>query len=189
MAIQLSKRLFTVAEFTRMAEGGVLREDDRVELLEGEVVEMTPIGARHAFAVMTLDYALSEALSPEQAVRRIQSPIQLGEFSQLQPDIALVRPPLSRYAARHPQAPDVFLLVEVAQTSADYDREVKVPLYAQHGVAEVWLIDLNKNRLECFREPAGQGYQSRQTPAPHEALAPASLPDCEIRLQDLPGFS
>ncbi|GIX47745.1 MAG: hypothetical protein KatS3mg131_1956 [Candidatus Tectimicrobiota bacterium] len=142
MAVTLPKRRFTVAEYHKLAEAGILSEDERVELIEGEIVAMAPIGSRHAGAVKRL----LDQFIPLQAARRVllsvQDPIRLGEHSEPQPDVALLRPRPDFYAAEHPGPEEVLLVVEVAETSAEYDREVKVPLYARFGVPEVWLVDL-----------------------------------------------
>ncbi|MDM7323431.1 MAG: Uma2 family endonuclease [Thermus sp.] len=151
---------FTAEDFHRMAEAGILPEDARVELLEGEIVNMSPIGKRHAYALN----ALVDLLSPlvGQAVLSVQNPLVLGPATEVYPDLALLKPPRTRYRDRLPQGEDVLLLVEVADTSLAYDLEVKLPLYAKAGIPEVWVVDLTRDRLLVFRKPAEGGYQQKE---------------------------
>jgi Uma2 family endonuclease len=174
VTVQLLRRLFTVAEYHRMAEAGILSEDDRVELLEGEVVTMSPIGSRHAACVARLTALLSG--TGRQAILWVQNPIRLGEHSEPQPDVALLKPRPDFYAASHPGPEDVLLVVEVAETSAATDREVKVPLYARSGIPEVWLVDLAEDQVEVFRKPSAQGYQDLQVLRRGDSLAPLLFP-------------
>jgi Uma2 family endonuclease len=176
MEVQLARRLFTVAEYHKMAEAGILSEDDRVELLEGEIVAMSPIGSRHAACVMRLTELLSERVVGRAHVN-VQNPVRLGEHSEPQPDLALLRRRRDFYASSHPGPEDVLLVIEVAETSAAVDREVKVPLYARFGVPEVWLVDLAGDQVEVFREPSAEGYREVRVLRRGESLAPALLPD------------
>jgi hypothetical protein len=186
MAVQLLKRLFTVEQYHRMAEAGILGEDDRVELLEGEIVAMAPIGSRHQACVDRLTELLSAQVQ-RRAVVRVQGPIRLGEHSEPQPDLALLRRRPDFYATSHPGPGDVLLVVEVAETPAAYDREVKVPLYARFGVPEVWLVDLAEEQLEIFRQPSPQGYQDLRTVRRGEAVAPLLLPNLCLGVDALLG--
>jgi len=186
MAVQLLKRLFTVAEYHRMAEAGILGEDDRVELIDGEVVKMAPIGIRHATCVRRLNRLFSKWVG-ERAIVDVQNPIRLEEHSEPQPDLALLRPRPDFYAAEHPGSEDVLLVVEVAETSAAFDREVKVPLYARFGVPEVWLVDLAGEQVEVFRQPTPQGYRTVQTVRRGESVAPLLLPDLYLGVDALLG--
>ena len=127
-----------------MAQAGVLAEDDRVELVDGEVTEMTPIGPAHAACVMRLTTALVPRAGAR-AVISVQNPLELGARLEFYPDIVLLHPPAERYLNRLPQPGDVLLVVEVADTSLESDREVKIPRYAQAGIKEVWLVDLREN--------------------------------------------
>jgi len=174
--VQLLKRLFTVAEYHKMAEAGILSEDDRVELLEGEIVAMSPIGSRHAACVDRLAQCLVVQVGGR-AIVRVQNPIRLGEHSEPQPDVALLKPRPDFYASSHPGPEHVLLVIEVAETSAAVDREVKVPLYARFGVPEVWLVDLAGDQVEVFREPSAEGYREVRVLRRGESLAPALLPD------------
>ncbi len=146
-------RRITVAEYYRMAEIGLLAPDARVELIEGAIVDMAPIGSRHGAKTSYLDRVLSRAAG-DTAIVRVQLPISLDSMSEPQPDLALVKPRPDFYDKHHPVAADTLLIIEVCQTSLRYDHRVKVPLYASHGIPEVWLLDLQGGRLHCFRSAA-----------------------------------
>lgn len=144
-----------------MAEAGILPEDARVELVEGEIVSMSPIGKKYAYVLNTLVDLLSPLRG--QAVLSIQNPLVLGPVTEVYPDLALLKPPRTRYRDRLPEGEDVLLLVEVADTSLDYDLTVKLPLYAKAGIPEVWVVDLVRDRVHVFRKPSGEGYGQRET--------------------------
>ncbi len=186
MAVQLLRRRFTVDEYYRMADAGILHEDDRVELIDGEIVEMAPIGSRHAACVNRLAHLFSEKVSGR-AIVSVQNPIHLGEHSEPQPDITLLSPQSDFYAGSHPRAADALLIVEVADTSRDYDREVKLPLYARSGVREVWLVDLEEDRVEVHREPAAGGYGVVRGVSRGEQLSPQSLSDVSLEANEVLG--
>jgi Uma2 family endonuclease len=186
MAVQLLKRRFTVEEYHRMAEAGILSEDDRVELLEGEIVAMSPIGSRHAACVMRL----TELLPPRVIGRahvNVQNPIRLGEHSEPQPDLALLRRRPDFYASSHPGPEDALLIIEVADESAAVDREVKVPLYARFGVPEVWLVDLVSECIEVYREPGSGGYAKKLALARGEVLSPRAFSELRLAVADVLG--
>lgn len=186
MSTQVSKRLFTVEEYHRMAKAGILSEDDRVELIEGEIVEMPPIGSQHASCVNRLNRLFSQCVG-ERAIVSVQNPIYLSEYSEPQPDLALLRPRTDFYAQAHPQPQDILLVVEVADTSLTYDREVKIPLYAQSGIPEVWLVDLTANCIEAYRKPSPQGYQEIKRFQRDQNLFPQAFPDVGLTVQDILG--
>jgi Uma2 family endonuclease len=174
---------WTVADYHKMAKTGVLTEDSRVELIEGEVIEMAPIGSEHAGKIMRLTHLLTARLG-EQALLSTQNPIRLDEHSEPQPDIALVRQRDDFYETAHPGPADVLLLIEVADRSVAYDRQVKIPLYARHGIPEVWLVDLQQHCLEIYRHPGPEGYGQV---AEHRTgqIAPEKLPEITINLAEL----
>lgn len=186
MPVQLLKRSFTVQEYHRMIQAGILTEDDRVELIEGEIVAMAPVGSKHAACVNRLTRLLSDRVG-RRAILSVQNPINLGERSEPQPDVALLRVRPDFYASVHPEPPDVLLVVEVAETSADVDREVKVPLYARAGIPEVWLVDLAGECVEASREPAPQGYQQIQRVRRGQRVAPQAIADLELAVDDVLG--
>ncbi|WP_448605575.1 Uma2 family endonuclease [Thermoflexus hugenholtzii] len=186
MGVQVQRRLFTVEEYHRMAEAGILSEDDRVELIEGELVAMSPIGSRHAGVVDRLNYLLSRRAG-EGIIVRVQNPLRLSAHSEPQPDVALLRYRPDFYASAHPGPEDILLIVEVAETSADYDRSVKIPLYARHGIPEAWLVDLLEERIEIYRHPTPQGYRSLHIAHRGETVRPTALPDLELSVDEILG--
>lgn len=168
MAIQVEKRYFKVGEYHRMGAAGVFSEDDRIELVEGEIVEMTPIGRRHAACVAKLTELLGRQ---QETIVWVQNPVHLDEFTEVQPDVALLRRREDFYSRSHPTPADVLLVVEVADTSAAYDREVKLPLYARAGVPGVWLVDLNEGAVEVYAAPESGEYRESRRMARGESLA------------------
>jgi Uma2 family endonuclease len=187
MAIALKRRRFTVDEYHRMGEVGILGVDDRVELIEGEIVEMTPIGHRHAAAVARIHHLFSTGLR-ERAVLWIQSPLLLVRFqSQPQPDVMLLAPRPDFYAAGLPEPRDVRLLIEVADSSLLYDRRTKLPLYARSGVSEAWLADIDSGHLEIHRGAGDAGYRDVLVPGAHETFAPDTFPHLLVTRRDLLG--
>jgi len=186
MALHPTRRRFTVAEYHQMAEASIFAEDDRVELLEGEIVEMSPIGRIHAAEVIRLTELFVRTFGEAVHVS-VQNPIQLAEDTEPQPDMTLLRRRHDFYASAIPGPQDVLLLVEVADTSVAFDRQVKMPLYARSGIAEHWLIDLNQETVTVYRDPGPGGYRSTQVIRRGERLAPLSFPDCELTVDSLLG--
>jgi Uma2 family endonuclease len=166
------------ADYQRMAEAGILTEDSRVELIEGVIVDMSPIGSHHAGLVGQIVRLL--AGEPTSAMLWIQSPIRLGNYTEPEPDIVLLKPRNDFYKKSLPQPEDILLLIEVADSSVDYDRKIKIPLYAEHGVPEVWLIDLNLNQIEIYLEPSKDGFRKLLKPAPETALSPTLIPEITL---------
>jgi Uma2 family endonuclease len=158
MPVELLRRKFTVEQYHQMAEAGILTEDDWVELIRGEIVEMSPVGKRHAACVNRLNALFNQRLGQEVIVA-VQNPVELDDNSEPQPDLALLQPRSDFYEAGHPQSEDILLLVEVADTTVESDREVKILLYAENGISEVWLVDINAQCLEVYRQPSENGYQ------------------------------
>jgi Uma2 family endonuclease len=152
----------TVDEYYRMAEVGLLPPDARVELIEGEIIDMAPIGSRHAAAVDLLAKRFIRAVD-ESAIVRIQGPVRLSPHSEPQPDLALLKRQPHRYATSHPTAADVLLIVEVSDTTLRFDREVKAKLYARHGIPELWIVDLDSRQLHLFRAPRLGEYADQTT--------------------------
>lgn len=149
MSVQLLRRKFTVEQYHRMVESGILCENDRVELIRGEIVEMSPIGRRHAACVKRLNRLFNRKLG-DSVLIGVQDPVELDVTSEPQPDIVLLQPCEDFYETAHPQPEDIFLIVEVADTTVQYDREVKVLLYAEKNIAEVWLVDINGQCVEVY---------------------------------------
>ena len=159
MSVQIARRHFNVAEYYRMMEAGILSESDHVELIDGEVVEMGPIGSRHAACVDRLNKFFNKL---EEVIVRVQNPIRLDDFSEPQPDITLLRMRDDFYAERHPAPSDVLLVLEVADSSTEFDRTVKLPLYAQALIPEFWLVNLPDEKIEVFSHPLNGAYQISQ---------------------------
>lgn len=178
-------RLTTTA-FHAMAEIGVFPEDARVELIDGELIEMPAIGSRHAAMVSRLVRWFIPRLG-DRAIVSPQNPIVLGSYSQPQPDICLLRTRADFYSDQLPTPADVLLLIEVADSTLIYDRDNKLPLYARHGIAEVWLVDLQGSRLIAYREPGITGYGERLELQASTRLAPLAFSDLALGLADL-GF-
>jgi Uma2 family endonuclease len=169
----------SVQDYHRLGEAGVLGHDDRVELLEGQLVDMSPIGPRHALAVDALNRLLMRAVG-ESAWVRVQNPVALDDASEPQPDIALVRPAWRGYPQSHPQPDDIFLLVEVADSSFEVDSGAKLELYARSGVREFWLVDLTTDTVLVHRNPSGGHYASVSRIEPSGTLAVQDLPGVAI---------
>lgn len=180
------KHLFTVDEYERLADTGIFHEDDRVELIEGEIVQMVPIGSEHAGAVNRLT-SLFTRLLQERIVAGVQNPVRLPEMSEPQPDFVLLKPREDFYTKRHPEPADVLLLIEVAESSITYDRGVKLPLYAKAGIPEVWLVDLTKNRLEVYRSPSEDGYGTTSVLESGDTIHIEAFPDVGIAVADILG--
>jgi len=185
MATVRSSYRFTVDDFHRMAVAGVFTEDDRVELLEGEITVMTPIGHRHAAVVDFLNDRLGAALRGR-ALVRVQSPVRLGPHSEPQPDLTLLRRSADYYRTALPTATDVFCIIEVADTAVEYDR-AKLPLYAEAGVRETWIVDLQAERLEVHREPRGARYERTLILQRGETVAPEAFPDVALATVEIFG--
>lgn len=186
MSIQLIRHRFTADEYHQMAEAGVLRDDDRVELIEGEIVDMTPIGARHGAVVDRFNHTLVRSCG-DRAIVRIQGSIRLGPHSEPQPDVVLLRPRPDFYESAVPGPEHVLLLIEVADASLLYDRTVKLPLYARAGIREVWLVDLVRNHVEVHRDPTQDGYRRSETHGPGDRLGPTAFPDLHLSAADILG--
>ncbi|MFC7738705.1 Uma2 family endonuclease [Roseomonas sp. GCM10028921] len=170
----VARRAITVAEFHRMGEVGIIAERDRVELIEGELVSMSPIGSQHLGAVNALTRLLVTAVG-DRGIVSVQNPVRLDDRTEPEPDVAVLRPRDDEYRTATPTAEDVLLIVEVADTSLDYDRAVKQPLYASHGIPELWIVDLAGRLVEVCREPAGDGYASVRRIGPDGTLEAAFL--------------
>ncbi len=153
----VTKHRLSVDDYYRMAEAGVLAQDARVELIEGEIIDMAPIGSQHAGTVAWLHMQLHEAVG-RRALAFAQSPARLSNITEPQPDLMLLHPRPDHYRQSHPTARDVLLLIEVSDSTLRYDRDTKLPLYAIYGVRESWLVDLERQELSCYRSPYNGSY-------------------------------
>ena len=182
----VARRPLTVAEYHRMGEAGILGEDDRVELIEGELIAMAPIGSDHAGTSNALNRALVRLVG-DQGIVAAGNPVQLDDYSEPQPDFTVLRPRADDYRRATPRPADVLLIVEVSNSSLRYDRNVKLPLYARHGIPEIWVVNLAAGEVEVYREPAGDGYASVAHVGRDGALAPLLLPGAAIPVVSLLG--
>lgn len=183
MSVPLRKRRFTADEYQRMGQTGILSEDDRVELIDGEIIAMTPIGSRHNAAVNRANRALVTAVG-DHAIVQTQGSIRLDLYHEPQPDVVLLRPKADYYASRLPGPEDIFLVVEVAESSLRYDRDMKARIYAQSGVPEYWLVDLNDGLVVVYSEPRDGSYRAVREKHRGESLAPQALAECVLSVDD-----
>lgn len=182
----VARRPITVGEFLRMGEVGILHPHDRVELIGGELIAMAPIGANHAGAVIALNEPLTAA-ARGRALVSPQNPVQLNDRSLPQPDYAVLAPRADGYRTAHPRPHEVLLLVEVADSSLHYDRDVKRQLYAQSGICELWIVNLVSGEVEVCRSPGPDGYSSITTADRNDVLEPERLPGARVRVADILG--
>ncbi|HEU0144777.1 MAG TPA: Uma2 family endonuclease [Nitrososphaera sp.] len=179
MSVQIARRHFNVTEYYRMAAAGVFSEDDRVELIEGEIIEMNPIGSRHAACVGRLTKYL-ERLAGDRVIVWVQNPVQVNNYSEPLPDVTLLKPRDDFYAHANPQPMDVLLIIEVADSSVEYDRDIKITLYAEADIPEVWLVNLPKETIEIYAQPSDGAYQEIRIVQRGESLTSKSIPSLVI---------
>lgn len=185
MALHVHKGPFDVAAYERLAAVGILREDARVELIDGQVVEMSPIGDRHANCVRRLIRAFAARVA-DVAIIDVQNTLVLGQHDAPQPDLAVLKPRADVYR-NHPRAPDALLVIEVADTSLAYDRDVKVPLYARAGIPEVWLVNLPANRIDVHRQPFAGRYSDIRAASRGDLLTPVHFPNVALAVDEVLG--
>ena len=183
-AAEPRRHRLTVDDYYRMGEVGILAPDARVELIDGEIIDMAPPGNLHAGTVDQLSALLWRSVG-DGALLRIQNPVRLDGYSEPQPDVALLRPRADYYKSAHPRPEDVWLVIEVADTSLRYDRDVKAGLYARNGIAELWLVDVQDHRLTRYRGPAKGSYGRVDQPDLGLPLTIDALPDARIDLSTL----
>lgn len=177
-----SPRRFTRADYHAMARTGVLRPDERLELIEGEIIVMSPAGIRHSSCVLRITEAFNTERLAGRAMVHVQNSMAASNFSEPEPDLMLLEYREDRYGSRRPHAEDVVLLVEVSDSSLRYDRNTKLPLYAASGIREVWIVDLQHDVIESHQGPIPDGYRTTRRFRPGESLAPAALPDLELQV-------
>ena len=173
---------WTVEEYEKLNAAGIFTENDRVELLNGEIIVMAPIGYRHSTAVALLNKFFLRASRDRYEIHP-QNPFVLDERSEPQPDITLVEPVVFTQG-HHATPAQIFLVIEVSDTTVRYDREDKRPAYARNGIREYWLLNLEDNVLEIYRDPAGDTYRDARVLRPDESAAPLAFPDAELRVGD-----
>jgi Uma2 family endonuclease len=174
----VSRFRFTVADYHRLAEVGILNEDSRVELIEGELVSMAPIGSFHQSAVDLLNEILSR--QTENFLLRVQGPISLGEHSEPEPDFSLLKRRSDFYRNAHPGASDIPLVIEVSDSTLAYDSEIKLRLYAENGIPESWIFDMQAKQLEIHREPSKEGYRQVLKPKRGTLASAALIPQLQV---------
>ncbi len=158
-SVRVNRRSFTVAEYERMGRFGVFSPEERVELVCGEIIRMSPIGERHAACVDFLTQFITLRLR-RRAIVRVQNPIELDDYSEPQPDVTVLKPRGDFYRNAHPRPEDVLLVIEVSDSTLELDRRVKVPLYAGAMIAEAWLVNLPEEHIEVYSDPAGGEYRT-----------------------------
>lgn len=181
-ALTPQRRRFTVAEYYALAEAGILAHTERVQLLNGEIIVMPPIGNRHASGVNWSNEALISTLAGRANVS-IQNPVRLDDGSEPQPDIAVLRRREDFYVAAHPGPEDVLLLIEVSDTTIEFDRNEKLPLYARAGIPEVWIANLSDRRVEAYTEPVDGAYANIRHFEVGESVTPRHFPDIALPVE------
>lgn len=186
MSYPVTRRRFTVVEYHQMIANGILTRDDRVELLNGEIVEMSPISPTHASAVKLITRFFHRRVD-DSVVISVQDPIQLDDYSEPQPDIALLKARSDFYKLSHPKVDEILLVIEVAESSVVRDRVVKMPAYARALIAELWLVDLQQDLIEVYHSPANGAYQVVRQARRGETLTPQLLPTLSVQAEEMLG--
>jgi len=184
MAVQVERWLFTVDEFHRLVETGFLKEDDRVELINGELIRMAPIGSFHLGSVIALDEFFRERLGRRVTISN-QGSVVLGPRVEPQPDLVLLKRRDDHYVSALPVPADVLLLIEVSDTTLEYDRQVKGQMYAEAGITDYWIINLSAQQVEVRRVPTADGYESVRSLGRSDQVAPLAFPDLTVAVSDI----
>jgi Uma2 family endonuclease len=177
-------RLFTADEYQKLADVGILGEDDRVELIEGRIVRMAAKNIKHAMATKRANRYFTRLLG-DRAVVCVQDPILLNDYSEPEPDIVLAAPPEDRYFDHHPRPKEIYLVLEIADSSLPFDRDVKCPLFAYNKIVQFCLLNLQNRELEDYRQPSRNGYRSKQTYSEAEVFNLVAFPEISIKVRDL----
>lgn len=185
-SVQVTRHRFTVAEYERMGQIGILSEDERVELVCGEIIEMSPIGERHAASVNVLDEIVRERLGRGVTVS-VQNPVLLNDFSEPQPDLLILKRRADFYRHAHPRPEDVLVVIEVSDSTLELDRTVKMPLYAGAGIPEAWLVNLPDERIEVYSDPVGGVYQTVRSYARGRRLQSHTLASLRLSVSKVLG--
>jgi Uma2 family endonuclease len=184
MATPIPRRKFTVEQYYQMAATGILAPDERVELLEGEIIEMSPIGPRHANCVDRIAELVREKLG-RTIYLRAQNPVRLSNYTEPEPDITLAK--RADYSARHPLSDDIFLTIEVSDTTLEKDRTMKQKIYANASIPEFWIVNLPEDVVEVYRQPAGDLYQEKILISRENSISPQLLPNLVLSGEELLG--
>jgi Uma2 family endonuclease len=186
MAAEVTKKLFTVDEYYSMAKAGIIAPDERLELVEGEIIQMSPIGHRHGVRVVRGSTLFFEALG-RKGVISTQGSLRLSRRTEVEPDLVVFKPRADFYASGRATPADVLLVVEMADTSLTYDRNVKIPLYARAGILEVWIQDIKKDVLLVYRDLRGNNYATALEMRRDESVSPIAFPEIRFSIDDLFG--
>ena len=186
MQVAITKKLFTVDEYYRMAEAGILSERDRVELIEGEIIQMSPIGRRHAACVDRTNHIFNASLK-RRAIVSTQNPLRLNEYNEPQPDLVVLKWRNDFYATKPHTPKDTLFVVEVSDTSLLYDVKVKLPLYSATGIRELWIENLKENVLLVCRNPEDRTYKTQLTLSRTDSISSLAFPDVSFKIADLLG--
>ena len=186
MHVEVTKKFFTVDEYYRMGEAGIF-DDTRVEFIEGEIIEMSPIGTRHVACVDRANALFSKSLA-DRAIVSVQSSLQLTNYTEPQPDLVILKPRADFYASKKHSPEDTFLVIEVSDTSLRYDRNRKAPLYARSGVPEVWIENLKDNVILVLRDPGPATYSTILTFKRNESLSLLAFPEINFKVDYLLGL-
>jgi Uma2 family endonuclease len=186
MQVETTKKLFNVDEYYRMADAGIIGPEDRVELIDGEVIQMSPIGTKHAGCV-NIAVEIFLAAFKGKAVASVQNPLRLGNYTEPEPDVVLLKPRKDRYRGKRAEGPDALLVVEVSDTTLRYDRDVKVPRYAAAGIPEVWIENLEGDELLVYRNPAGNTYSNSFTFRRGDSIFILAFPETVFSVDEILG--
>ena len=186
MAIEPTRHSFTVADYYRMADAGIFHQDSRVQLIDGEIVDMPPIGPRHSDSVDRLAETFITRLTGTVRVRA-QNPVRLDEHNEPEPDLVLARRREGGYASGHPTSEDILLIVEVADSSAEYDRQTKASLYARFGIPDYWIMDVGREHVLVLRDPTPGGYATTRVYRRGEQVSPLAFPDLSLSIDEILG--
>jgi len=178
------KHLTDIHEWRKLGEANIFPPDSRIELIEGEIIEMAPIGSHHSSHLKRINKLFS-SLVKDTAIIAVQDPLQLNDLTEPEPDFMLLRPVPDFYYENHPNSQDVLLLIEVADSSLTYDQTQKLRLYALHNVHEYWLLNLNDNCLEVYRKPHGEVYAEKNTLYSGDEITLSQLPDISIQVAEI----
>jgi Uma2 family endonuclease len=181
-----ARHRFDLQEWRHLINSGFFAPQQRAELIEGELIDRAPVGTSHSGCVDWLNYFFSQHLSG-QAIVRVQNPIQCGDFSAPQPDLAILRYRPDFYRARNPQAEDVLLIIEVADSTLRYDRQTKAPLYARFGIPEYWLVNLEDSTIEVYRQPGAGAYGEKTVARRGDVLRPVNLEGIAVNVGEVLG--
>ena len=179
-----TKHLTNIDEWRKLGEANIFPPVSRLELINGEILEMSPIGFNHSGHLNRINKLFAK-LIPDTVIPSIQNPLQLGDLSEPEPDFMLLKPNADFYSSRHPNADDVLLLIEVADSSLAFDQNQKLRLYALHGIPEYWLLNLNDLSLEVYRKPNGEVYAEKTTLRAADIITLSQLDEISIRIADI----